>query len=135
MFPACTTQAGMATAMPDTCLTPAPPSPPIPTPYPNMAQLAMALSTSTTVTFGNRFVVTEGSKIPSTNGDEAGANGGVVSGMIMGEAAPRLFSSKVFVQGKKVAYLTSMTAHNGSNANAPAGLVAVPSQTVVFVAP
>jgi Toxin PAAR-like domain len=133
-FPASTTAAGMCMAAPDVCKTPAPPIPsPIPIPYPNMAQVPMALNTSTTVLFENRFVVTQVSTIPRTNGDEPGVAGGVVSGVFGDQAAYKTSSSKVFAEGKKVCMLTSVTGHNGTNANC-VGLQAVPSQVKVWVA-
>jgi hypothetical protein len=39
----------------------------------------------------------------------------------------------VKVEGNDVVTLLKMTAHNGTNANAPAGQIVSPSQTVVFV--
>ena len=122
-------------AVPDTCLTPAPPSPsPVPIPYPNIAQCAMALSTSTQVFCENRQLIHQDSKIPRTNGDEAGVSGGVTSGTFGDQAVYRSFSSKVSIEGKKACMVTGMTGHNGSSANAPAGLQVVPSQVKVFVA-
>lgn len=56
-----------------------------------------------------------------------------MSGVNMKEVQPRQFSSKVFMGGKKAVFLTAMTAHNGTNANAPTGLVVAPSQTKVLV--
>ncbi len=118
---------------PDTCLVPAPPGPPVPTPFPNMAQCAMATGTTTKVMVMNMPALTEASKIPMSMGDEAGVGGGVVSGMNMGPVAFRTSSSKVSFEGKKAVTLTSTTAHNGSNANMPAGTHLAPSQAVVLV--
>lgn len=132
-FPATTMAGGMCMAMPDVCLVPAPPAPPIPTPFPNLAQCPMALQTTTKVLVMNMPALTQGSKIPLSSGDEAGVGGGVMSGMFMGEVSFRTSSSKVSFQGQKAVMLTSMTAHNGSNANAPAGVNMVPSQAKVLV--
>jgi hypothetical protein len=55
--------------------------------------------------------------------------------MTMGPVAYKLGSSKVYAQGKKMAYVTGVTAHNGVNANAPAGLQVAPSQSTVLVEP
>jgi hypothetical protein len=120
--------------MPDVCKVPAPPAPPIPTPFPNIGQLPTAISTTTKVLVMNMPALTQGSKLPMSMGDEAGVAGGVVSGMNMGEIAFRSASSKVSFQGQKVIVLTCMTAHNGSNANMPAGALIAPSQAKVLAA-
>ncbi|MEZ4309136.1 MAG: PAAR-like domain-containing protein [Polyangiaceae bacterium] len=133
MFPASTKAGGTCFAMPDVCLTPAPPGPPVPVPYPNTAQLAAANGVVTAVLVENKETVVEGSKIPNSSGDEAGTNGGVTSGTNMGPVEPKSFSAKVFFQGKKAVFLTATTAHNGSNANCPAGTHVAPSQTKVMI--
>ncbi len=135
MLPGSTKGGGMAQGTPDVCKTPAPPAPPVPVPYPNMGQLASAQQTSTKVKFFSAEVVTLKSKIPSSQGDEAGVAGGVVSGANMQEVAFKKGSSKVKVEGQPVIQLTSVTGHNGSNANMPAGAQIAPSQTKVLVAP
>ncbi|MBK8256854.1 MAG: DUF4150 domain-containing protein [Polyangiaceae bacterium] len=135
MLPASTKAGGTCFAMPDVCLTPAPPAPPVPVPYPNTAQMAAANGAVTTVLVENKETVAEGAKIPNSSGDEAGTNGGVTSGTNMGPVEPKQFSSKVYFAGKKAVFATAMTAHNGSNANMPAGAQIAPSQAKVFVAP
>jgi hypothetical protein len=135
MMPASSTAAGIYFAMPDVCLTPAPPAPPVPVPYPNTAQLASTSGAVTKVLIENKETVVQGAKVPSSSGDEAGVNGGVASGVNMGPVEPKVFSSKVFFDGKKAVFLTSMAAHNGSSANMPAGAQIVPSQAKVFVSP
>jgi len=135
IFPASTTAGGTCLAMPDVCLTPAPPGPPIPIPYPNTAMLNQATNTSIKVKFVGKEVITLKSKVPRTMGDEAGTVGGVMSGVNMGPASFRKGSSRVSVEGQDCVHLTSMSAHNGVSANSPAGIVAAPSQTKVIVAP
>lgn len=135
MLPASTKAGGTCFAMPDVCLTPAPPAPPVPVPYPNTAQVAAANGAVTTVLVENKETIAEGAKIPNSSGDEAGTNGGVTSGTNMGPVEPKQFSSKVYFAGKKAVFATGMTAHNGSNANMPAGAQIAPSQAKVFVAP
>jgi hypothetical protein len=135
MMPASTKAGGVYFGMPDVCKTPAPPAPPIPIPYPNTAQVAGSNGACTKVLVENKETVVEGSKVPNSMGDEAGTAGGVVSGTNMGPVEPKLFSSKVYCGGKKVVFLTSMAAHNGSNANFPAGAQIAPSQAKVFVGP
>jgi len=125
--------------MPDVCLTPMPPPPvgpgTVPIPYPNTAMLSQATKTSTKVKFVSKEVVTLKSEIPKSMGDEAGTNKGVMSGMNMDKVTFKKGSSKVKAQGQQVAHQTSVTGHNGTNANAPAGTQMTPSQTKVMVAP
>jgi hypothetical protein len=134
-MPACTKKNGICFAMPDVCLTPAPPAPPVPVPYPNQAMLAQADRAVDKVLIEKKEVIVEDSKVPQTMGDEAGTNGGVASGTNRGEATFRVFSSKVLAKGKKIVFLGAQTAHNGSSANAPLGSIVAPSQNKVFVAP
>lgn len=134
MLPASTTQGGQCFAMPDVCLTPAPPAPPIPIPYPNTAMVNQAKKTTKKVKFAGKPVVTKKSEISRSMGDEAGTNKGVMSGMNMNKVTFKKVSAKVKVEGQGCAYLTSMTGHNGSNANNPAGVQVAPSQTKVIVA-
>lgn len=125
---------GLCMAAPDVCKTPAPPIPsPIPIPYPNMAQLTMANDTSSKVKIVNMEAVTLKSKIPSSNGDEAGVAGGVVSGMNLGEVKFTMGSTMVKIEGQPAIKATSPSAHNGSNANMPAGMQTVPSQFKVMI--
>lgn len=136
IFPASTKGGGNCFAMPDVCLTPAPPSPsPVPIPYPNTGMLNQAKKTSTKVKFVGKEVVTKKSEIPRSMGDEAGTNKGVMSGTNMGKVLYKKGSSKVKVQGQPCVHLTCMTGHNGTNANMPTGAQISPSQTKVIVAP
>ena len=64
---------------------------------------------------------------PISNGDEAGAMGGVVSQIVMGPCRCTLPSQLVFVGGTPVWRLTATTLHN--LANCP-GTTMVPSQTI-----
>ena len=125
--------------MPDVCKTPAPPPPvgpgQIPVPYPNTGMLNQAQKTSTKVKFVNKEVVTLKSEIPKSMGDEAGTLGGMISGMNMDKVTFKKGSSTVKIEGQPCIHLTSMSAHNGTNANAPAGAQIAPSQTKVIVAP
>jgi hypothetical protein len=130
---ASTKAGGMCFGIPDVCLVPAPPAPPIPTPFPNIAQCAQATGQVVSVCIENMAVLVETSKISMSSGDEAGVAGGVVSGVNMGEVSYKLTSMKVYACGKKLVMLTSMTAHNGSSANMPAGMQITPSQTKVLL--
>ncbi len=135
IFPASTKGGGTCFAMPDVCLTPAPPAPPVPIPYPNTGMVNQAKKTSTKVKFAGKEVVTKKSEMSRSMGDEAGVNKGVVSGMNMGKVSYKKGSSSVTIQGQQCVHLTSMTGHYGSNANMPAGVQVAPSQTKVIIAP
>jgi len=135
IFPASTKGGGQCFAMPDVCLTPAPPAPPVPVPYPNTGMVNQAKKTSTKVKFAGKEVVTKKSEMSRSMGDEAGVNKGVMSGMNMSKVSYKKGSSKVKIQGQDCVHLTSMTGHNGSNANMPAGIQVAPSQTKVIISP
>lgn len=135
IFPASTKAAGQCFAMPDVCLTPAPPAPPVPIPYPNIGMLPQATKVSTKVKFVSKEVVTTKAEIPRTSGDEAGTNGGVMSGQNMGKLTFKKGSAKIKVEGAPVVHLTSTSGHNGMSANAPAGLQVAPSQAKVIISP
>ena len=134
MVPASTKGGGMAatTGPLDACKTPSPGGP-VPLPYPNMAQVSNAGGTATKTKFDGSAVVTVKSEISSSNGDEAGTIGGVVSNRNMAQVAFKQGSSKVIVEGEKCVHIGSMTGHNGSSANVPAGAQVAPSQTKVLV--
>jgi hypothetical protein len=103
-------------------------------PYPNIAMCMQASGESAKVKISGAWALTVSSKIPMSTGDEPGVAGGVVSGGFKGEVQYKKGSGKVKIEGKAAVYVTSMTGHNGSNANMPAGLQAAPSQTTVLVA-
>jgi hypothetical protein len=134
-MPAGSKAGGTCMGTPDVCQVPAPPGPPVPTPFPNTAMVANATKTSAKVLFENKDAVVETSEIPSSNGDQAGSAGGVVSGTVGQKVVFKLGSSKVMAEGKAVVFHTATTAHNGANANMPAGLHDSPSQAKVLVAP
>lgn len=134
MMPASTKGGGQCLAMPDACLTPAPPAPPVPIPYPNIGMPNQADKTADKVKFSGKEVITTNSEIPRTSGDEAGVNKGVMSGTNMDKVVFKKGSPKVNVQGHPCVHLTSTTGQNGSNANMPSGAQIAPSQTKVMVA-
>ena len=133
VFPASTKGGGTAFYMPDVCLTPAPPAPPVPIPYPNTGMVNQTKKTAKKVKFVNKEVVTKKSEVSRSMGDEAGVNKGVMSGMNMSKVLFKKGSSKVKIEGQDCIRLTSMTGHNGSNANAPMGAQIAPSQSKVIV--
>ena len=134
MFGVSTKGGGMSQGGPDVCKTPAPPAPsPVPVPYPNMAMLNQAMMESKKVKVANMGVVTMGSSISMTSGDEAGVAGGVISSQMKGPAKPKKGSTKVKVEGQAVIFQTCTFGQNGNNANVPAGVQSAPSQTQVTV--
>jgi hypothetical protein len=135
MFPISTKAGGVSNAMPDVCKTPAPPAPFVPVPYPNIASLSQANpgTCSKKTKIMKQPVITKDTVITMTSGDEAGAIGGMVSGIIKGPAKAKTFSKKLKVEGKNVIYQTCTIGQSGTNANAPAGTHTAPSQTKVKV--
>lgn len=125
---------GSCAGSPDVCKTPAPPAPPVPIPYPNLSQVASATGQSTKVKIASAPALSVKAKMPMSSGDEAGVAGGVVSGMNMNQVLYKKGSMKVTVEGAALVHQTSITGHNGSNANMPAGQQVAPSQTVVKTA-
>lgn len=121
-------EAGMAMAFPDVCKTPMPPGAPVPMPYPNTSLMANASDASTKVSVVSAAVVTKVSKVPVTEGDEAGVNGGVVSNGIKKACKFVGSASKVYVEGKPVVRFGD--AHTG-NADNASGTIMQPSQLKV----
>ncbi len=136
MFPAATKGGGtLATTGPlDVCKTPSPGGP-VPAPYLNMAQCTSADggSCSQKTKFDGKKVCTTKTKVNRSSGDELGSVGGLISNRNMSEVQYKTGSDKVRIEGQKCAHITSMTGHNGSNANVPAGAQVAPSQTKVIV--
>ncbi len=135
MGPLATKAGGNAFAFPDVCKIPAPPAPPIPMPFPNFAMLANADSgtCSQKVKVMNQPVITKASQVPRTMGDEGGTLKGLSSGTAMECAVFKTGVSNVKIEGNEAVNTLKPTAHNGSSANAPSGIVVAPSQTKVFL--
>jgi hypothetical protein len=111
---------GQVTFFPDVCLTPSPPAGPVPIPYPNTAMSSDADKGAKSVTVDGNPILTEGSVFATSTGDEAGSNGGVVSGVTKGEAKFILGSVDVMAEGKMVARaLDQMTGNKGNTAPMP----------------
>lgn len=127
---------GMQMAMPDVCLTPIPsPAGPIPTPipYPNTAMLPMALPPTCSM---KQFISmmpahNMATTVPMSMGDNAGAIGGVMSGMMMGPARSMMGSMKVFTGGLPATKMLSPALQNMTNA--PTGMTLAPSQVKVLI--
>lgn len=118
--------------MPDVCKTPAAPSP-LPLPYVNIAMLSDTDDAIDTVLMENKETVVESSEVSGSKGDELGTLKGVVSNTNRDKVKFKKYSSKVFAKGKKIVHHTALTAHNGGNANMPAGCHVAPSQTKVII--
>ncbi|MDR1085535.1 MAG: DUF4150 domain-containing protein [Deltaproteobacteria bacterium] len=114
---ALTVKGGMATFLaPDVCKVPSPAGP-VPMPLPNMFQLNQAdpSTASQKVLIDGAQGLTAQSKVPMSQGDEAGTAGGVVSGKFIGPGtfSPATASLKVFLEGKRAVSQGAMTFHNG----------------------
>lgn len=133
MMPASSKQSGTCFAFPDVCKTPSPGGP-VPIPYPNFGMVLQCTKTATKVKFCNKEAVTKNSEMPRSTGDEPGTIGGVISNVNMNKVIYKKCSSKVKAMGHQVAYLTSTTGQNGTNANMPVGTQIAPSQVKVIVA-
>ena len=105
---------GQSPVFPDVCLTPAPPGPPVPIPYPNLARSSDAANTSTTVKADGKAVMLKSSEFRTSTGDEAGSQGGVVSGCTRGKAMFIAYSFDVQIEGQNVPRNLDMMKQNGS---------------------
>jgi Domain of unknown function (DUF4150) len=106
---------GISMAMPDACLTPAPPAPPVPIPYPNIAKSSDTASGTTKVKCDGNPVCVEDSNFSTSTGDEAGSVGGVASGLTKGKAEFVNYSFDVKFEGKGVARAMDLMLHNSKN--------------------
>lgn len=128
---------GTCLGFPDVCITPIPaPTGEIPTPlpYPNTSETATCPDPAYTVLFEAMPAINQMSTLSVSEGDDTGAEGGVVSHDISGETVFILGSVSVLVEGPPVQRLTSITGQNamGVLPNAPGACLA-PSQTTVLV--
>jgi hypothetical protein len=126
---AVTLAGGQCLAMPDVCQVPSPAGP-VPTPFPNIGMPPMGDSPTSKVLVSGMPALTKASKIPLTNGDQAGTAGGVVSGKVMGEVEFIAGSAKVKFEGQAAIRLSTPTKQNAGNA---LGAVVAPSQSKVMV--
>lgn len=121
---------GIGMAFPDVCLTPV--VVPVPIPYPNIAMRPMCIPTqftTYTMMMPTHNLLT---MHPMTNGDNAGVNMGVASGMVMGPSNNLMSSIKVFHSVAPVTRMLDMTGHNGMSPNM-IGLSMSPSQPILMV--
>jgi hypothetical protein len=105
---------GMSTVFPDVCITPAAPSP-IPLPYPNIGQSSDTSQGPTTVTTDGQMPMVKGAQYARSSGDEAGTNGGVLSGVNMNVCEYLLYSFDVKFEGNNVCRLGDPLWHNKKN--------------------
>ncbi|NOQ30568.1 MAG: DUF4150 domain-containing protein [Helicobacteraceae bacterium] len=118
-------------AMPDVCKTPTPVGP-VPIPYPNISMSSTAVGMVPTMLVDGTPVLNMMSEIVTSQGDEAGVAGGIISSMIMGPTSYTLGSETLFIEGMPSVKLTSVTGQNGEIMNA-IGACTVPSQTIMLV--
>jgi len=131
---ASTLEKGMCQVFPDTCKMPTPAGP-VPIPYPNLVNCPTAQSSScaSKVLINGMKAFNKKTSYPTSQADEAGTLGGIVSSKIMGKVQYSAGSTSVYIQGPPAVRLNDPTAHNGSPPNAPMGTQLVPSQTKVMI--
>lgn len=115
---ALTLQGGQCvSSAPDVCQTPAAAGAPVPVPYVNIFQCSMIMPATacTKVFIAGAPALNVGSQSCISNGDEAGVQGGVVSGRFIGPGAFVQGSLKVQLQGKPAVSQGATTKHNGGN--------------------
>jgi hypothetical protein len=119
---------GIDLGFPDVCLTPMPA--PIPVPYPNVSTGMMGVRAADNVLIMCAPAHNLGTIVPLTNGDNAGVNLGVASGMVMGPSRHLTGAFTVLVNGLPATRLTSVSLQNSTNCP---GIRAVPSQLKVLL--
>lgn len=123
-----TQMGGMNFGFPDVCLTPTPA--PVPIPYPNIALGPMGVPAAYKVLFMCTPAHNMSTTIPLSNGDNAGVNMGVASGMVMGPTRHVTAAFTCLVGGMPATRLTSASIQNSTNCP---GMRVVPSQVKVIV--
>jgi hypothetical protein len=106
---------GLSTVFPDVCKTPSPAGP-VPIPYPNVGKAADTSAGPASVTVDGSMPMVKDAKYALTSGDEAGSAGGVVSGVVAGEAEFSMYSFDVKFEGRNVCRLGDPLLHNKKNA-------------------
>jgi len=122
-----TMESGTTFAMPDVCKTQMGPAV-VPIPYPNIAEMMMGDPPADTVLVSGVPPLTKMSKIPISEGDDAGTDGGLVSETFIQEVAFETCSMSVTFQGKPAVCLMDAITANKMNAE---GMVDSPSQVLV----
>lgn len=124
-----TSMMGLDMAFPDVCSTPAPEGD-IPITYPNIALSDAAVPSQTVVFIEAMPAHNLATTISSTEGDEAGVEGGVASETESGPSRHLVGSNTVLYGGMPTTRLTSSSLQNSTNAS---GARLVPSQTIVLL--
>jgi len=107
--------------LPDVCKTP--PSS-IPLPYPNISFATdLANGTTTVAVSGGNMAANKGSEFAKSIGDEAGAAGGVKSGVNLAKSTWLLYSMDVFLEGQNACRLTDKMLQNEANSADLAGFL------------
>ncbi len=128
-----TQMGGMDTGLPDVCLTPAAAGIPVPIPYPNIANGPMGVPAAYHVLISCAPAHNLGTSVPLTNGDNAGVNMGVASGMVMGPSRHLTGAFTCLIGGMPASRMTSTSLQNSTNCP---GARVMPSQvTVLILAP
>lgn len=121
---------GTNISFPDVCKTPAPPAPsPIPIPYPNISMQMMGAPPVPTLLIGGAPAHNMKTKVPLSNGDNAGVAGGIKSSKFMGPTKMKKGSSCIKIKGKPATKALMPTSHNSDNI---VGVTVVPSQFKVL---
>lgn len=105
---------GMNTVFPDVCKTPTPAGP-VPLPYPNVGTASHTSGGPAAVTVDGQMPMVKGAKYTVTSGDEAGSAGGVLSGVIQGEAEFLLYSFDVKLEGRNACRMGDPLLQNKKN--------------------
>lgn len=128
-----TQMGGMDTGLPDVCLTPAAAGIPVPIPYPNIANGPMGVPAAYHVLISCAPAHNLGTSVPLTNGDNAGVNMGVASGIVMGPSRHLTGAFTCLIGGMPASRMTSTSLQNSTNCP---GARVMPSQvTVLILAP
>src|SRR4051812_11386123 len=99
---------GVSVAFPDVCKTPGAGE----VPYTNVALSTTAENTSATVFADGESLMLKDSYFAESVGDEAGTDGGVISGTFNGRASFTNYSFDVMIEGRNVCRLGDPMIHN-----------------------
>lgn len=123
-----TQMSGLDLGFPDVCLTPMPA--PTPVPYPNLAAGPTAVGAVYNVLFACAPAHTLATRVPMTQGDNAGINTGVASGTVMGSSRHVTGAFTCLIGGMPASRLSSVSLQNSTNCP---GVRVVPSQVKVLI--
>lgn len=121
---------GMNFAFPDVCNTPVA-GVPVPIPYPNLSMTEESVPAVYTVLIEGGPALNMDSEAVFSQGDDAGVELGVASGMVMGPTRHMLGAFTCLIDGAPATRLTDMTGQNGESPNM-VGATLVPCQETVL---